>query len=102
MRYGLITLAAAAAFGMSLAGAMAQTTPSTAPTSATPASVDAASTSTGDPNRIICKRMAETGTRLGGKRICQTQAEWDAQERQNQLDLQHEQNRGGMFSTPGG
>ena len=33
-----------------------------------------------DPNqRVICKTQDEIGTRLGGKRICMTKAQWDQQ-----------------------
>ncbi len=97
MRYGLITLAAAAAFGLSLAGAMAD---GTAPA---PTSVDTASTSTGDPNKIVCKSSdAPTGSRIGAHRVCQTQAAWEALGGQNKMDLPHEQPRGSLFSTPGG
>jgi hypothetical protein len=28
-------------------------------------------------NRMVCKQQEEKGSRLGGKRICRTQAEWD-------------------------
>jgi hypothetical protein len=102
MRYALLGLAASAAFVLSLASASAQLDSSSGTTSAAPASADAVSTSNGDPNKLVCKRLGETGTRLGSKRICQTQAEWDEQERQNKLNLTHEQNRGNLFSTPGG
>jgi len=30
-----------------------------------------------DPNRVICKRVGQTGTMLGGKQECHTKAEWD-------------------------
>lgn len=30
-----------------------------------------------DPNKKVCKTIKETGSRLGGKRECKTQAEWD-------------------------
>ena len=30
-----------------------------------------------DPDKKICKTIKETGSRLGGKRECRTQAEWD-------------------------
>jgi|1185.fasta_scaffold427166_2 invasion protein IalB len=36
-----------------------------------------------DPNRIICERQEEIGSRLGGKKICKTAAEWDAERRAN-------------------
>src|SRR5258707_2286047 len=100
MRYAL--LAAAAVLTVALAGANAQTsTPAAAPaTGAAPASADTGG-STGDPGKIGCKLLApQTGSRIGSRRSCQTQAEWEAHERQNQIDLSHEQTRGGLFSTP--
>lgn len=30
-----------------------------------------------DPGKKVCKTIKETGSRLGGKRECKTQAEWD-------------------------
>lgn len=30
-----------------------------------------------DPGKKVCKTIKETGSRLGGKRECRTQAEWD-------------------------
>ncbi len=32
----------------------------------------------GDSTRIICRSVAETGSRLGRQRICRTAAEWAA------------------------
>jgi hypothetical protein len=29
-----------------------------------------------DPEKKVCKTIKETGSRLGGKRECRTQAEW--------------------------
>ncbi len=34
-----------------------------------------------DPNRQVCRRMKETGTRLGNVRVCKSQAEWDREAR---------------------
>ncbi len=31
---------------------------------------------TPDPNRIICRKQANPGTRLGSKRVCATAAQW--------------------------
>ncbi len=106
MRLGIISMAAAAAISLSFAAATAQTTttPSdiaTPSTATAPASADAVG-STGDPNKIICKRTSETGTRLGGKRICQTQNAWDEQARQAQMDIQRAQDRGNTFGGHGG
>lgn len=30
-----------------------------------------------DPDKKVCKTIKETGSRLGGKRECRTQTEWD-------------------------
>jgi hypothetical protein len=30
----------------------------------------------GDPNKIVCEREEKIGTRLGGKKVCLTVAEW--------------------------
>lgn len=30
-----------------------------------------------DPDKKVCKTIKETGSRLGGKRECRTQAEWN-------------------------
>lgn len=30
-----------------------------------------------DPNRLICERQEEIGSRLGGTRVCHTAAQWD-------------------------
>ena len=36
----------------------------------------------------ICKRVEMTGTRVGGKRVCATQAQWDAMQREAQEAMQ--------------
>lgn len=30
----------------------------------------------GDPNRVVCEKEEKIGTRLGGKKVCLTVAEW--------------------------
>lgn len=45
----------------------------------------------GDPTRIICRKQATTGSRLGAKRICQSAGEWDAIKQQNRADLERTQ-----------
>lgn len=30
-----------------------------------------------DPDEVICRRQDDTGSRLGGTKICHTRAEWD-------------------------
>jgi invasion protein IalB len=60
------------------APAAAQITFQSAPTAAPPATA----ASTKDPNRVICERQEEIGSRLGGKKVCKTAAEWDEERRQ--------------------
>ena len=44
-----------------------------------------------DPNQRICRSMGETGSRLGGQRICMTRAEWEAQKRDTQTAIERAQ-----------
>ena len=44
-----------------------------------------------DPNRKICDEFKETGSRLGGRRVCMTAAEWDAQRLSNRDDVERAQ-----------
>lgn len=77
-------------FAMSLAGLLGSTLAALAdPPAPAPATQPAAATqtsdSTNDPNAIICRTMdAQTGSRIGGRRICQTQREWDDWRKQNE------------------
>ena len=34
-----------------------------------------------NPDEVICKRQEDTGSRLGGTKICHTRSEWDEQSR---------------------
>lgn len=47
--------------------------------------------SASDPNRVICRRVETIGSRLGSKRICQTAAQWAAQEAENRQDIERRQ-----------
>ena len=40
---------------------------------------------------LICREVAETGSRLGGKRICMTREEWDAQRRETRDSVERAQ-----------
>ena len=39
-----------------------------------------------DPNRIVCEKQEELGSRLGSKRVCMTAAEWQ-QKRLNERQM---------------
>lgn len=71
------------------------------PVSTTPASVSATSAPASgiaatDPNAIVCKRLApETGTRLGSRTQCRTNAQWDEITRDAQQGVRAQQQRSG-------
>lgn len=47
---------------------------------------------------IICRRQpAPTGSRIGSRRICKTQAEWDAINRDTRSVVEEAQNRSKYF-----
>jgi len=56
------------------------TAPQARTTGTTPAPSPATATQTArnDPNKMICRRVQLTGSRLAAPRVCRTQAEWDA------------------------
>ena len=68
--------------------AVAIAAPAAAQTAAAdPAAPAPASQKLKDPNRIICEREEEIGTRLGGKRICKTAQEWEQSRQQSRNDV---------------
>lgn len=65
-------------FSVALAApAAAQTAP------ADPASPGSSQQKLKDPNRMICEKQEELGSRLGGKKVCKTAAEWQEWRQQN-------------------
>jgi len=46
-----------------------------------------------DPNRVICEKVQDTGSRLNTRKICMTAAQWEEQRRRNREDLQDAQQR---------
>ena len=46
-----------------------------------------------DPNRIICEKVQETGSRLGAKKVCMTAAQWEEQRRRDREYTQDAQQR---------
>lgn len=53
-----------------------------------------------DPNRKICEEFKETGSRLAGRRVCMTAAEWAAQRQDNRNDVERAQ-KSIYVSNPG-
>jgi len=52
-----------------------------------------------DPNRVICRREASTGSRLGAKRRCMTAAQWSDEQQEQRQQLERGQ---GIRPTSGG
>jgi hypothetical protein len=55
-----------------------------------------------DPNRMICEREEEIGTRLGARKICRTAAEWDAMRRANREQVDNWQRQNTSTGKPAG
>ena len=45
-----------------------------------------------DPNKVVCKNVSESGSRLKSKRVCQTNAQWAEQRRDAKEAIDHIQN----------
>lgn len=46
-----------------------------------------------DPNRVICEKVQETGSRLNARKICMTAQQWEEQRRRDRENLQDAQQR---------
>lgn len=46
-----------------------------------------------DPNRIICEKVQETGSRLNARRVCLTAQQWEEQRRRDRQNLEDAQQR---------
>ena len=46
-----------------------------------------------DPNRIICEKIQETGSRLNTRKVCMTAQQWEEQRRRDRENLQDAQQR---------
>lgn len=53
-----------------------------------------------DPNRKICQEFLETGSRLAGRRVCMTAADWAAQRQEHRDDVERAQ-KSIYVSNPG-
>jgi hypothetical protein len=52
-----------------------------------------------DPNKVICKNIDRTGSRLASDRICMTRAQWDERTRNDQRETQQMQANMGRCLT---
>jgi hypothetical protein len=55
-----------------------------------------------DSNRMICEKQEELGSRLGGKKVCKTAAEWQEWRQQNRDVLEDWQRQHTNPGTPAG
>jgi len=46
-----------------------------------------------DPNRIICEKVEETGSRISAKRVCMTAQQWEEKRRADRAYLEDAQQR---------
>jgi gas vesicle protein len=46
-----------------------------------------------DPNRVICEKIQETGSRLNSRKVCMTAQQWEDQRRRDRENLQDAQQR---------
>ena len=67
-----------------MAGVACVTLMSAAAASAsTPAAAQPSTTAKQDPNRIICEKVQETGSRLNARKTCMTAAQWVEQRKRD-------------------
>ena len=53
-------------------------------------------------NQVICHRVLDTGSRLGGSKICRTRLEWDAMSRHSQEAVDAAQKRSLVYGPKPG
>ena len=78
------------------------TAPAIAQIAPAPQAPPAAPAKDKDSNRIICEREDEIGTRLGGKKVCKTAAEWQQERQQQRETLEGVQRQGTSMGSPFG
>ena len=81
-RNAFVVLTVSLLLAASTAGA-AQTDPAAAATPPSPSQATTVAPITAKANaedKVVCKYQTPAGSRLGGKRVCMTQADWKAQE----------------------
>ncbi len=93
----LTVLALAAVVGFAADGA-AVTAP--APTPVKPAVVVAAKPAVDPMEQTICRTMEETGSLIGGDRVCHTRREWTEMAREGRRTVEDTQNRSNMTGLP--
>ena len=54
-----------------------------------------AASNTDKGSKMICREVDETGSRLGGKRVCMTRDQWEEQKRAARSDVERAQSQSG-------
>jgi hypothetical protein len=91
----------AAALAAASDGSAAQSSP---PASAAPAgsvTVNSPPKPQDPLDQVVCRYMEETGTRLGGGKVCHTRREWAEATRQSRESVEQVQRNGGFTKLPG-
>ena len=71
---------------------------------AAPALAQGASTSSepskaSNPNKMVCERYEETGSRLGSKRVCKTVRQWEEQSKKSRAAAERKQQSSGAEAS---
>ena len=53
----------------------------------TPPAAEAATKPAPAPEKLVCRRLEQTGSRLGSKKICLTRAQWDERASNDQREI---------------
>jgi hypothetical protein len=79
-----------------------QTTTAQPATGATTTTTTTTTAAADDRNEVVCKRMdPPTGTRLGSRQICKTNAQWDAMHQEVRHDVGNYQSNHTQIGAPG-
>jgi hypothetical protein len=54
---------------------------------------------TGDPNRRVCRTQVATGSRLAGSKVCKTAREWEEQRVTSKAELDRMQTQRGLTGS---
>src|SRR5262245_38337319 len=94
-------VAVIAAMSLSMLDGDVATTASEPPAVTAPGTAAAtADTPAVDPSKKICRKYIPTGSRLGGERICHTQAEWNQITNDARKATDDQVRHGMQFSMP--
>lgn len=72
---------------------------SAAPAIAQGASASSADSKASNPNKIVCERYEETGSRLASRRVCKTVREWEEQSKKSRAAAAPKQQSGGAEAS---